>query len=122
VAVGLGALDARTQHSDAVPSELISELVDIAAFVPDGHHATSLELAADHLGTTHHYYFDIPFEQTLRRHATRTTAKEFTPEQMHAWYQERDLFAVDRTADRQGEQQPRRDGRANPYRAGLKDR
>jgi shikimate kinase len=50
------------------------------------------ELTTDHLGTTRHYYFDIPFEQTVRRHATRPTAKEFTPEQMREWYRERDLL------------------------------
>jgi shikimate kinase len=50
------------------------------------------ELTADHLGTTRHYYFDIPFEQTVRRHAARPMAKEVTPEQMREWYRERDLL------------------------------
>ena len=38
------------------------------------------------------YYFDLPFEETVRRHATRPQATEFGPEQMRAWYKERDLL------------------------------
>ena len=28
-------------------------------------------LTDDHLGTTRHYYFDIPFDETVERHAGR---------------------------------------------------
>lgn len=38
------------------------------------------------------YYFDLPFEETVRRHATRPQAAEFGPEQMQGWYRERDLL------------------------------
>ena len=38
------------------------------------------------------YYFDLPFEETVRRHATRSQATEFGPEQMRDWYKERDLL------------------------------
>lgn len=38
------------------------------------------------------YYFDLPFEETVRRHATRPQAAEFGPEQMRDWYKERDLL------------------------------
>lgn len=33
-----------------------------------------------------HYAFDLSFEETLRRHAGRPRAREFTPEQMAQWY------------------------------------
>jgi predicted kinase len=50
-------------------------------------------LTADHRGTTRHYYFDIPFEETLVRHATRPWAHNVAPESMREWYEARDLLA-----------------------------
>lgn len=44
------------------------------------------QLAADHRGHTTFFYFDVPFAETVRRHATRPQAEEFTPEDMHSWY------------------------------------
>jgi hypothetical protein len=49
-------------------------------------------LTADHRGQTLHYYFDIPFEETLVRHANRDWAANVTPDVMHDWYRERDLL------------------------------
>ncbi|MGK3206089.1 kinase [Amycolatopsis sp. MEPSY49] len=43
-------------------------------------------LATDHRGHTSFFYFDVPFAETVRRHATRPQASEFTPEDMHGWY------------------------------------
>ncbi|WP_285479534.1 kinase [Amycolatopsis sp. NBRC 101858] len=43
-------------------------------------------LAADHRGHTTFFYFDVPFAETVRRHATRPQAEEFTAEDMHGWY------------------------------------
>jgi predicted kinase len=48
------------------------------------------ELARDHGG--HFYYLDIPFEETVRRHATRDKASAFTAEDMADWYRPRDLL------------------------------
>jgi hypothetical protein len=53
-------------------------------------------LTADHLGITLHYYFDIPFEVTAVRHATRDQAAEFSVEAMREWYRERDLLGLER--------------------------
>ncbi|MEV6282288.1 AAA family ATPase [Kribbella sp. NPDC051770] len=50
-------------------------------------------LTAEHRGTTRHYYFDIPFEETLVRHATRSWAANVAPESMREWYEARDLLA-----------------------------
>ena len=47
---------------------------------------------ADHAGRTQLYYFDISFEETVRRHTTRPLANEFTPDTMRAWYRPRDLL------------------------------
>ncbi len=49
-------------------------------------------LARDHTGPTAHYYFDIPLEETLRRHATRPLAQKVSPDQMREWYSPRDLL------------------------------
>jgi hypothetical protein len=49
-------------------------------------------LTADHLGRTWHYYFDIPFEETVVRHANRDWAHNVTAEMMREWYRERDLL------------------------------
>jgi predicted kinase len=52
-------------------------------------------LLAAHRGTSSVFYLDIPFEETVRRHATRPQASEFTADQMRGWYTERDLLGVD---------------------------
>ncbi|MFJ7216552.1 kinase [Amycolatopsis sp. NPDC098790] len=44
------------------------------------------QLAADHRGRTSFFYFDVPFAETVRRHATRPQATEFTSEDMRGWY------------------------------------
>jgi predicted kinase len=52
------------------------------------------QLIADHVGQTGVYYFQIPFDETVRRHATRPLSKVVTPEQMREWYQPCDLLGV----------------------------
>jgi adenylate kinase family enzyme len=44
----------------------------------------------------HFYYFDIPFEETLRRHATKPNANEFGEKEMREWYKEKDITGFDR--------------------------
>lgn len=63
------------------------------------HYGEMLErLSTDHVGTTGHYYFDIPFTETIRRHRTRPLSLEVTAEQMRGWYRTRDLLPfVDET-------------------------
>ena len=38
------------------------------------------------------YYFDIPFEETLRRHQTRSKAFEFGEDEMREWWKEKDYL------------------------------
>jgi predicted kinase len=52
------------------------------------------ELTGDHLGGTWHYYFDIPVEETLRRHATKPLASDVGPIQLVEWYNEGDLLGI----------------------------
>ncbi|BCJ27508.1 kinase [Actinocatenispora sera] len=49
-------------------------------------------LHRDHAGRSSFCYFDIPFEETVRRHAGRPQAAEFSVDAMRDWYHERDLL------------------------------
>ncbi|GAA2800253.1 hypothetical protein GCM10010441_26410 [Kitasatospora paracochleata] len=49
-------------------------------------------LAADHHGSSHLYYLDVDFDETVRRHATRPLATVVSPEQMAGWYRAHDLL------------------------------
>ncbi|MGW7791061.1 MULTISPECIES: kinase [Streptomyces] len=49
-------------------------------------------LRADHRGPTHGYYLDVPFEETLVRHAGKPQAGEYGEAEMRAWYRHLDLL------------------------------
>ncbi|MBB5777675.1 kinase [Nonomuraea jabiensis] len=49
-------------------------------------------LREDFPGRSRFFYLDVPFEETLRRHATRPQSAEFGPDMMREWYIERDLL------------------------------
>lgn len=38
------------------------------------------------------FYFDIPFEETLKRHKTKQNANEFGEKEMREWWNEKDLL------------------------------
>ncbi len=48
-------------------------------------------LRRDHRGRTSCFYFDVPFEETLRRHATKPQAGEYGAPEMRSWYRPLDL-------------------------------
>jgi predicted kinase len=49
-------------------------------------------LRADHRGPTHSYYLDVPFEETVSRHATKPIADDVSEAQLRDWYRSRDLL------------------------------
>ena len=49
-------------------------------------------LIADRAGSAWAYYLDVPWAETLRRHATKPQAAEYGESEMRAWYRERDLL------------------------------
>jgi chloramphenicol 3-O-phosphotransferase len=49
-------------------------------------------LRRDHRGASFWYYLDVPFEETMRRHATRPQAAEFGRAEMRRWYRKLDLL------------------------------
>ena len=50
---------------------------------------TSIELYGSDI---YAYYFDIPFEETVRRHQTRFKAAEFGADEMREWWKEKDYL------------------------------
>ncbi|MFF1605819.1 kinase [Streptomyces mirabilis] len=50
------------------------------------------ELRADHRGPTHGYYLDVPFGETLARHATKPIADVVNETQLRDWYRAGDLM------------------------------
>lgn len=42
----------------------------------------------------HAYYFDVSFEETLRRHETRPQRTQFGSEHMRSWWIEHDLLTI----------------------------
>lgn len=51
-------------------------------------------LIREHYGSSFTYYYDIPFEETLRRHASKPNSHEYGEEEMSGWFVERDLLGV----------------------------
>ena len=49
-------------------------------------------LVSDHRGISACFYYDIPFDETIRRHTTKPTADEYGAELMAQWYRERDTI------------------------------
>lgn len=49
-------------------------------------------LRADHRGRTHCYYLDVPFQETLARHATKPIATKVGEPELRSWYRPLDLL------------------------------
>jgi len=41
------------------------------------------------------YYFDIPFEETLKRHASKSNAHEFGEKEMRDWWKDKDVLGLE---------------------------
>ncbi|MFJ4879465.1 AAA family ATPase [Streptomyces sp. NPDC088745] len=49
-------------------------------------------LRRDHRGTTRMYYFDVPYEETLRRHGTKPQVTEYGDVRLREWYRGLDVL------------------------------
>ncbi|MFJ2738624.1 AAA family ATPase [Streptomyces sp. NPDC087440] len=49
-------------------------------------------LRRDHRGVTCMYYFDVPYEETLRRHGTKPPMEGVGDQQLREWYRASDLL------------------------------
>ena len=57
------------------------------------HYGTMLDaLRRDHRGRTCAYYLDVPFAETVRRHATKPQAAEYGEAELRDWYRPLDLL------------------------------
>jgi len=57
------------------------------------HYGAMLDaLRDDHRGRTHAYYLDVPFAETVRRHATKPQAAEYGEAELRGWYRPLDLL------------------------------
>lgn len=62
--------------------------------VADWYHPL-FELAKELYGNNiYAYYFDIPFEETLKRHKTRAKSEEFGEKEMREWWVEKDYVDI----------------------------
>ncbi len=85
--VNIGLIDTIARHALDQGYHVILEGIFHAA-----HYGEMLtELLRDHRGRTACFYFDVPFEETLRRHATKPQAGECGAPEMRSWYRPLDL-------------------------------
>ncbi|CAN5333138.1 kinase [soil metagenome] len=49
-------------------------------------------LVNDHEGVTRCYYFDVSFEETLRRHTTKLQANDYGEAEMRQWFRPKDFL------------------------------
>ncbi|HVX24032.1 MAG TPA: kinase [Candidatus Saccharimonadales bacterium] len=54
-----------------------------------------LKLAEDFPGTLFAYYFDLPLEETLKRHATKPNASDFGESEMREWWNDKDYLGLE---------------------------
>jgi len=52
------------------------------------------KLINDFSGESHVYYFDIPIEVTIERHATKPNSHEFGEKELREWWVEKDYLGV----------------------------
>ena len=52
------------------------------------------QLLNDFQGEKLIYYFDVSFEETVRRHATKPNAHEFGEAEMRQWWKDQDILGV----------------------------
>lgn len=87
-AVNIGLIDTVARYAIDSGYHVVLEGILYVA-----HYGRMLQrLADDHRGHTHFYYLDVPFEETLRRHATKPQAAEYGETELREWYRPRDLL------------------------------
>lgn len=53
-----------------------------------------LHKLANNFDKSYVYYFDLPFEETLARHVTKSNAHEFGEKEMREWWNEKDYLGI----------------------------
>ncbi len=72
-----------------------SDIVILEGIMYSDWYKPLFELAIKLYGTNvYAYYFDLPFEETLKRHQTKPNCREFGEEAMRRWWREKDFSDV----------------------------
>ena len=72
-----------------------SDIVILEGLMLADWYRTVFELAVQLYNTEiYAYYFDLPFEETLKRHQTKPNHREFGEEEMRRWWREKDFSDV----------------------------
>lgn len=90
-AVNIGLIDSVVRHALDARYDVVLEGILTAARYGD----MLRTLCGDHAGTTVLGFLDVPFDETVRRHATRPQATQFTTDEMAAWWEPEDRLGVD---------------------------
>lgn len=90
-AVNIGLIDTVVRHALDAGYDVVLEGI-LAA----DHYGQMLrDLIGDHTGSSICVYLDVPWDETVRRHATRPQGAEFTTEQMAGWFEPDDRLRVE---------------------------
>lgn len=77
----------------ALYAQSIGHDVVIEGILPADRYQDTLQRVAAKFDETLVYYFDIPFEETLKRHSTKPNAHEFGEKEMREWWKEKDILS-----------------------------
>ena len=70
-----------------------SEITILEGILPSEDYRPLFETAIQEYGEDiYSYYYDLPFEETLRRHQTKPKRNEFGEEEMRRWWREKDYL------------------------------
>ncbi|WP_189096980.1 kinase [Streptomyces kronopolitis] len=87
----IGLIDLTVRHALAHGFHVVLEGILSVAHYGD----MLTALFADHPGRTHGFYLDVPFEETLARHATKPIAGKIGETLLRSWYRPLDLLPGD---------------------------
>ncbi len=72
-----------------------SEITIMEGILPSKDYAQLFDAAVEEFGSDiYSYYWDIPFEETLRRHGTKPNRNDFGEEDMRRWWKEKDYLDI----------------------------
>ena len=82
-------------HETALYGKKIGYDVVLEGILASKHYGEMLHtLISDFAGATFAYYFDIPFEETVRRHQTKVNANKYGETEMRQWWNDKDYLGI----------------------------
>lgn len=93
--------DMLEKHSTIELTELVVEFgrkqgrtVIVEGIFSGKKYGAMLRRLASNFDESYIYYFDLPFEETLTRHITKSNAHEFGEKEMREWWNEKDYLGM----------------------------